>query len=309
MTTTDMAEHPEVEELSDLAEGLLSPSRTSTVREHLDGCALCADVYASLAEIRSSLGTLPGPPRMPDDIARRIDAALAAEAFLDALAPGEQSEPEAPASVSRETSTPGAASSSRTADRPAGHAPAAAGPGRKARAPRRRARTIVGALVGVGITGGALALGAVLLAPGGSDSSTAGRAPATTRAASTFTTGTLKAKVADLLASSDTTDLAPATKHPSLDAEDGGPRMPRSASPMRERAVSVPACIQQGTRRTDAPLAAEQGTYQGKRAYLVVLPGKDDPAHRVTAFVVDASCVQQGTSTGTLLYTHSYARD
>ncbi|WP_373569073.1 anti-sigma factor family protein, partial [Streptomyces alfalfae] len=78
--TTDSAGHPEVTEISDLTEGLLSPSRTSAVRRHLDGCELCADVYASLEEIRDTLGTLPEPPRMPADIAGRIDAALAAEA-------------------------------------------------------------------------------------------------------------------------------------------------------------------------------------------------------------------------------------
>lgn len=63
-TTTDSAEHPEVAEISDLTEGLLTPSRTVDVRRHLDGCALCADVYDSLEEIRGLLGTLPGPPRM-----------------------------------------------------------------------------------------------------------------------------------------------------------------------------------------------------------------------------------------------------
>ena len=86
-STTDTAGHPDVAEISDLTEGLLPPSRTADVRRHLDGCALCADVYASLEEIRGLLGTLPGPPRMPADIAGRIDAALAAEALLNATAP------------------------------------------------------------------------------------------------------------------------------------------------------------------------------------------------------------------------------
>ncbi|WP_346657887.1 hypothetical protein [Streptomyces sp. 135] len=118
--TTDSAGHPEVAEISDLTEGLLSPSRTSDVRRHLDGCALCADVYASLEEIRGMLGTLPGPPRMPVDVAGRIDAALAAEALLDATAPDGPSTPAAPElasaapartpapHVSRETSPPSA---------------------------------------------------------------------------------------------------------------------------------------------------------------------------------------------------------
>lgn len=51
-STTDMAGHPDVAEISDLTEGLLAPSRTADVRQHLDECELCADVFASLEEIR-----------------------------------------------------------------------------------------------------------------------------------------------------------------------------------------------------------------------------------------------------------------
>ena len=86
-STTDTAGHPDVAEISDLTEGLLPASRTADVRRHLDECELCADVLASLEEIRGLLGTLPGPPQMPADVAGRIDAALAAEALLQATAP------------------------------------------------------------------------------------------------------------------------------------------------------------------------------------------------------------------------------
>lgn len=58
-STADTEQHPDVSEISDLTDGLLSPSRTAEVREHLDSCALCADVHASLEEIRGLLGTLP----------------------------------------------------------------------------------------------------------------------------------------------------------------------------------------------------------------------------------------------------------
>ncbi|NUP39526.1 MAG: hypothetical protein HOY76_21565, partial [Streptomyces sp.] len=75
-SSTDTDEHPEVTEISALAEGLLPPDRTADVRGHLAACELCADVQASLDEIRSLLGTLPGPVQMPADIAGRIDAAL-----------------------------------------------------------------------------------------------------------------------------------------------------------------------------------------------------------------------------------------
>lgn len=79
-STADTAQHPEVSEISDLTEGLLSPSRTAEVQQHVAGCDLCSEVRDSLEEIRGLLGTMPVPEPMPDDIAARIDAALAAEA-------------------------------------------------------------------------------------------------------------------------------------------------------------------------------------------------------------------------------------
>ncbi|MGW8377771.1 zf-HC2 domain-containing protein [Streptomyces sp. ODS28] len=96
---SDTDEHPEVAEISALAEGLLSPERSSDVRAHLADCALCADVRTSLDEIRDVLGTLPGPPAMPAELAGRIDAALAAEALLDSTAPEDGAESAAEAAA------------------------------------------------------------------------------------------------------------------------------------------------------------------------------------------------------------------
>ncbi|MFD5924613.1 anti-sigma factor family protein, partial [Streptomyces griseoaurantiacus] len=93
-STTDKAGHPDVDELSDLSEDLLPPSRTEEVQGHLEGCASCAEIYASLTEIRALLGTLSGPTHMPEDVAARIDAAL-----LDV-----SRETDSVADVSRETS-------------------------------------------------------------------------------------------------------------------------------------------------------------------------------------------------------------
>ncbi|MGW4180339.1 anti-sigma factor family protein, partial [Streptomyces rubiginosohelvolus] len=95
--TPDLAQHPEVSEISDLTEGLLTPSRTAEVQQHLAECDLCAEVRDSLEEIRGLLGTMPDPEPMPEDIAARIDAALAAEALS---APSTENEPVV---VSRET--------------------------------------------------------------------------------------------------------------------------------------------------------------------------------------------------------------
>ncbi len=56
-------------------------------------------------------------------------------------------------------------------------------------------------------------------------------------------------------------------------------------------APAVPECVQEGIGRNDAALAAEQGVYQGKAALLVVLPDASDVT-RVTAYIVDATCVE-----------------
>lgn len=71
----------------------------------------------------------------------------------------------------------------------------------------------------------------------------------------------------------------------------------------------VPKCVQEGIGRNDAALATEQGVYQGRTALLVVLPDASD-ATRVTAYVVDATCVENTSpsTTAKVLLEHSYAR-
>lgn len=303
-STTDMAGHPDVAEISDLAEGLLPPSRTTDVRRHLDECELCADVYASLEEIRGLLGTLPGPPRMPADVAGRIDAALAAEALLNATEPESAeihtpvkaspsgSDDDSGAHVSRETSTP--------ADRPAGRPRSSTtGPGRKGRTRNGRRRI---AVLGTVFTVAALGLGSVLLSSLGDSEpprDTAGGRQ--TSPADTFSEGKLPKQVTDLLAESK--------------AEGGGDsRTPLGAAtapgtnrPKAAREAVVPGCVRDGIGRDDDALAVENGRYQGKKAMLVLLPDASDTT-RVTAYIVDATCVdpQASTATGKILLERSY---
>ncbi|WP_079428628.1 anti-sigma factor family protein [Streptomyces katrae] len=286
--------HPEVSEISDLTEGLLSPSRTTEVRRHLADCALCADVLASLEEIRSLLGTLPGPPRMPSDIAGRIDAALAAEALLDSTASragAAAPEPRALGDVSRETS-PG-----RTgADRPSGHPSGATGPG------RRRARRRIAVLTG--LAGAAACVLGVLLfnglsGTGAHDTSTSNN---TVRAAGSAAPGEysgqgLQQNVHRLLASAPSTNApktAPGDSNRTMELENASPGLapaerPGSPEPAQP---SVPPCVQQATGRTETPLAAEPGRYQGTAVYLVVLPHVQDPA-QVDAYLVAAGCADK----------------
>ncbi|MFC9683120.1 anti-sigma factor family protein [Streptomyces sp. NPDC056948] len=303
-STTDMAGHPDVAEISDLSEGILPPSRSTDVRRHLDDCELCADVYASLEEIRGLLGTLPGPPRMPADVAGRIDAALAAEALLNATepeaaeeaapvsAPRSASEDDSGARVSRETSTP--------ADRPAGRPRSSTtGPGRKERTRNGRRRI---AVLGTVFTVAALGLGSVLLSSLGDNKpphDTAGGRQAT--AADTFSEGKLEKQVTDLLAENQSEEGGD-SRTPL-----GAATAPGSNHPRVLREPTVPGCVRDGIGRKDAALAVENGRYQGKKAMLVLLPNASD-ATRVTAYVVDATCVdhQASTAGGKVLLERSY---
>ncbi|MGA5571484.1 anti-sigma factor family protein [Streptomyces pseudogriseolus] len=301
-STTDKAEHPDVAEISDLTEGLLPADRRDDVRRHLDGCELCADVHASLEEIRGLLGTVPGPPRMPADVAGRIDAALAAEALLHATAPVTDGEDEndttqaatadgAPLHVSRETLAP--------SDRPTGRPRSSTtGPGRK---PRLRGRSRRAVALGAAFAVAALGLGSVVL------SSLNGDGPdeeqRTTTAADTFSEGKLEKKVNDLLARSPEQDKGARSPHTFGMADTP------SANPRVLTKPAVPECVQEGIGRNDAALATEQGVYQGRTALLVVLPDASD-ATRVTAYIVDATCVGNASpsSTAKVLLEHSYAR-
>ncbi|MGW0118864.1 hypothetical protein [Streptomyces sp. NPDC003327] len=327
MTSTtgkaDTAQHPDVSEISDLTEGLLAPPRAAVIRRHLDACPLCADVRDSLTEIRGLLGTLPGPPRMPAEIAGRIDAALAAEALLHATAP------ESSAPVSRETSRPStetrspsptsaapsvtapAASGTSTAPtRPEGHPRGAGGPGRSSTTRRRRR---VPLLAGLGAAFGAAILGTSLFLSQGGGVPSAGDS-------SSFA----DTKKADALASA---PLSPFSGTPmeervqSLLTEEASAGTPKGLTPEsttdgvtaqeRSGATDVPACVLAGTGRTDGVLAQEKGEYEGTSAYLVVLTDPAD-AQRVKAYVLDAACAERSArvadSAATLLTSGSYPR-
>ncbi|MFE3180265.1 anti-sigma factor family protein [Streptomyces violascens] len=318
-STTGTTQHPDVSEISELTEGLLPPSRTADVRRHLEGCALCADVRDSLEEIRELLGTLPGPQRMPADVAGRIDAALAAEALLNATAPDEPARETT--HVSRETaaaetepasdhhplSDGSPVPSAPSADRPSGHGRAATGPGRAAKARRRRAAVLSAVL-------GAAAIGAGIFFVQNSQSPTSSpRADHTTSGTpvpggTVYSSGMLEGRVQSLVAAqhgqtaqnAPSAKIAPSTKN--------APNNENSSDSVRS-APSVPACVQAATGQTSqAPLAAEQGTYEGAKVYLVVLPDQANPAN-VEAYIVDAACESAGSSAqGKLLLTHSYPR-
>lgn len=298
-STTDMAGHPDVAEISDLTEGLLEPSRSADIQRHLDECELCADVHASLEEIRGLLGSVPGPTRMPTDVAERIDAALAAEALLNATAPDDTDssalvgsarsvgDTDEDTHVSRETSP--------AADRPAGHARSSTtGPGRKERKRTGRRRI---AVLGTVFTVAALGFGSVLVA-----TLNDGKPPATEAQKSTgpdtFSESGLQNQVSGLLKKQGTESGSHAPRSLGVD---GGSNQPKVFTQ-----PSIPDCVSEGIGRTDAPLATQQGTYKGTDALLVVMPDAN-AGSQVIAYIVDSTCVTHPSSgKAKVLLTRSY---
>lgn len=322
-STTDTAQHPEVSEISDLAEGLLSASRAAEVRRHLAECELCAEVRDSLEEIRGLLGTMPGPEPMPEDIAARIDAALAAEARADTDAdePADVTRAAAvsrDADVSRETEnvetgdtssvTPRTGSSP---DRPAGRPQGATGPGR--RTARRRRAVILGTACGAALIGMSVLFLQNLSSENALDGSADRAVSASESGAHSYSQDTLEAEVQGLLAGGASTEKYDGQKQsPNTDEravpEAETPDATTSRNPLSAPAVDVPPCVQRATGRTTPALALDKGTYQGTDAFLVVLPHPSDPT-RVQAYVVAASCVDTAPgSTGRLLLTEAYDR-
>ncbi|MFH8665027.1 anti-sigma factor family protein [Streptomyces anulatus] len=319
-STADTAQHPEVSEISDLTEGLLSPSRAAEVRQHVAGCDLCSEVRDSLEEIRDLLGTMPTPEPMPEDIAARIGAALAAEVRPTARAVDE------PVVVSRETTTVEDATADRATNestsrsigtpapnRPAGRSSATTGPGRRPTRRRRRA-VVLGTAFGAAVIGMSVFF-LQSIAPSGDSSKTAADSgvSAAESGAHAYADGTLESQVQDLLGGRASLESPGAKKVPpgadtKSTSEAVTPDTEASRSPLKAPAVVVPPCVQQATGRTTPALALDEGTYQGTDAYLVVLPHRSDPS-RVQAYVVAASCVDTAPeSTGQLLLTRSYDR-
>ncbi|MFH8881894.1 anti-sigma factor family protein [Streptomyces californicus] len=329
--TADTTQHPEVSEISDLIEGLLRPSRTAEVRQHLAECDLCAETHDSLEEVRGLLAAMPAPDPMPEDIAARIDAALAAETYalaepaVDASADTRRfhvSPAEEPVVVSRETTTeasattgPSSLSSGTPApDRPAGRPSASTGPGRRPSTRRRRGAVFLGTAFGAAVIGaGVFFLQAVAPSDDSHPKSASNGVSAADSGADSYADDTLEARVQDLLGREPGRD-DPGVKKvpPEADTKSSGeainPDADASGSPFQAPTVVVPPCVQQATGRTTPALALDRGVYEGKDAYLVVLPHASDPS-RVQGYLVAATCVDTAPeSPGQLLLTRAYDR-
>jgi hypothetical protein len=312
------AAHPEVEEISDLAEDLLTPERAAEVRSHLTDCPSCADVLAALAEISELLGEPPAPVAMPLDVAVRIDAALATEAEEAAeTAAGGSSRADAltddgtPVDVPRGTSEASDTSPSAardvprgTSSAPAGHAAAAAGPGRRRR--RRRIAVLTASWVI-----GALALGGVIYAVASTGDGSADRDSSSVSAKrfdSTPVSGSVGEQVRRLLADP-AAPLQPNGVLTQAPNADNSPMLNGTGTdtvrPQPREVTAVPSCVLKATHRTQQPLAAGREDFEGTPSYLVVLPHPADSG-LVDAFVVNASC--SAGAPGAVLFQGTYPR-
>ena len=75
--TTPPGDHLDLDQLADHDEGLLTPGETAAADAHLTSCPDCQQRRADIRSTRELLATVPAEP-MPDSVATRIDAALAA---------------------------------------------------------------------------------------------------------------------------------------------------------------------------------------------------------------------------------------
>ncbi|GGO86234.1 anti-sigma factor family protein [Wenjunlia tyrosinilytica] len=291
-------QHPEVEEISALTEGVLPQDRTDEVRAHLFGCELCADVRDSLEEIRGLLGRLPGPPQMPADVAGRIDAALAAETLLAATSP-----------------TPGEPVERRPASTPQRRAHAAGGPARSARSGpgrgqgggsrRRRSPAVLLALTCALVVLGFSAFFISALTSGDSGSDMGAKADRATAPVHGYTDANLEPTVRKLLTSGQ--DDSSAKYHrENGETSERSPLVRPSKNPV---GPSLPGCVLKATGRpSEQPLATDQGVYRGKQVDVVVLPDRSD-SRRVNVFLVDSSCANASPSgTGTVLLQRTVPR-
>ena len=70
--------HPDTDVLADYLAGLVTGRRAAMITAHLADCARCAAMADELAGVSALLAAVPAPA-MPDRVAQRLDAVLAAE--------------------------------------------------------------------------------------------------------------------------------------------------------------------------------------------------------------------------------------
>ncbi|MFE5326993.1 anti-sigma factor family protein [Embleya sp. NPDC056575] len=287
-----MSEHIDVEVLSDLVEGLLTTAEAAALDAHLAECAECRDTRDALAEVRELLGGQPAEP-MPADVIARIDDALA----LAALPPPRPAEPPKPLPMPVSAVTPPRAPNTPPTRHGAPPAEHVVVPLDRARRRRR------GPLLLIAAAAAAVALGVTIVVGTGDDGDSDHRSSA------------VKSN-ADASAPKAAAPPGTSGERPGANAEEHTPQTPLTASTAAPRVYTaagladqvslllhradrapreLPACVAAAV-GPDAPraLAADPGSYTGKPAWVVVLPGPS--TDRVRVYIVDASCVPRSTA-------------
>ncbi|GAA3722967.1 zf-HC2 domain-containing protein [Streptomyces tremellae] len=287
--------HRSLREIRNLLGTLPASSPIPTdVAERIDA-ALAAE---ALLDSTRQPPALHGPRALPENGAAddRSSATVERLGRGDARSDGQATEPEEAGTASEAVSTVGGPHVSRETSRssrtPGTQGRSTTGPGRNAtgpgRTPRRRRSVALGAALGVAVIGAS-----VLLFQGtdGKTPVTSADRPASSRASATanadeFSGSRLETRVDTLLTAkpSGTPRSAPGTQSNSADTGAA------TNQPLMQALPEVPRCVQQGTGRTEAVLAAQQGTYRGTPAYLLVLANPSDDT-TVRVYVIDSSCV------------------
>jgi hypothetical protein len=81
-----MIGHPDADALAACREGLLGRRRSARIRAHLARCSRCASLDHELAAVITLLASAP-EPRIPDELAARLDTVLAAESAARGKSP------------------------------------------------------------------------------------------------------------------------------------------------------------------------------------------------------------------------------
>jgi hypothetical protein len=296
--------HPDAETLACLAQDLLDPAESARLRSHVADCADCQLAERQVLELSVAVTELlaSAPPEpMPDLVADRLDAALAALGPPGALAGSD-----AGAGVGTgvgagaDAGAPGDARPTGTA---AGHAPVV--PLDQAR--RRRRGLVLAAAASVLVVAG-VATGVNTLAGPGTPQAEgpATPSPATTQPPSPRPSGggqfasALPYRVSSSGYSYDpdgfdtAVDKLLASGAPTGEGTGSGTIGPRTdpgtGSPRAGQATpTVPACVLETPRQPDQPVAIDFGSFKGTRAAVLVYT---DRAHKnqVRAFVVAVDC-------------------
>ncbi|MFC8723236.1 anti-sigma factor family protein [Kitasatospora sp. NPDC057198] len=296
MTPHPPSGHPATDALADLAEDLLPPDQAAPLHAHLADCPACAEDFAALCGLPELLADAP-VPAMPQDVADRLAAALAAEsAARTETRPTGPVPPSGPAAPGNN-----APAAPHRTGAPAGSPTAATGPGRPPRG-RRRGRRLL-------LAGTAVAVVIFTLGWGGSlfDSGTDGRS-------STASRGVADAAAAPASAGGSEAGKplpgspAPQQVAPGSGADGAGPdfteaqlaeqvrRLMEGSAPHQlgrpspyATAELSPCLLEAAGRSGEQPAATEPGRYQGRPVLALVFrpPGGSGP---LDVFLVTPDC-------------------